>query len=218
MHVSALPPSHRRGFTLIELLVVIAIVAVLAAILFPVFAQAREKARQTTCGSNLRQIGFAIAMYRDDYEHYPPIDAGFVPWMEARPGVKGLIEVYTKSEGIRQCPSRKTEAARYTMNGWGTSGQTYFGRTETSPQGQPDAAVPRPSDTLIVWEHQVDAAACIFGQEGGTPEVPNPDAGRDHWDSAHHGGFLTLWCDGRVKRMSYGQLRRRFFTIEEDPE
>lgn len=65
--------QQRRGFTLIELLVVIAIIAILAAILFPVFAQAREKARQTTCVSNLKQIGTAFMMYVQDYdETYPP--------------------------------------------------------------------------------------------------------------------------------------------------
>src|SRR5947199_8068422 len=62
-----------KGFTLIELLVVIAIIAILAAILFPVFAQARENARKTTCLSNNKQIGLAAAMYAQDYDNmYPP--------------------------------------------------------------------------------------------------------------------------------------------------
>ena len=63
---------HRRGFTLLELLVVIAIVALLAAMLFPVFARAREQARRSSCISNLNQIGLGIAMYRSDYDGINP--------------------------------------------------------------------------------------------------------------------------------------------------
>jgi len=62
----------RNGFTLIELLVVIAIIAILAAILFPVFARAREKARQTSCLSNLKQLSLAILMYAEDYDETLP--------------------------------------------------------------------------------------------------------------------------------------------------
>src|SRR5437762_2167194 len=65
--------AGKRGFTLIELLVVIAIIAILAAILFPVFARAREKARQTSCLSNLKQIDIGFLMYVQDYdEQFPP--------------------------------------------------------------------------------------------------------------------------------------------------
>src|SRR5207249_3020322 len=63
----------RRAFTLIELLVVIAIIAILAAILFPVFAQAREKARQTVCLSNMKQVGIGLQMYAQDYDETLPM-------------------------------------------------------------------------------------------------------------------------------------------------
>src|ERR1700704_2940490 len=69
----------RRGFTLIELLVVIAIIAILAAILFPVFAQAREKARQASCTSNLKQAGLAMMMYIQDYDEQYPSGSRYNP-------------------------------------------------------------------------------------------------------------------------------------------
>jgi prepilin-type N-terminal cleavage/methylation domain-containing protein/prepilin-type processing-associated H-X9-DG protein len=93
------------GFTLIELLVVIAIISILAAILFPVFARARENARRSACMSNLKQIGLGVMMYVQDYdETYPASsqknsDTGaFVYWPE-------LLEPYTKSTQIFLCPS-----------------------------------------------------------------------------------------------------------------
>ena len=216
MYRSSCPePTVRRGFTLIELLVVIAIIAILAAILMPVFAQAREMARQTTCINNQKQIGLAIALYREDYEYYVPGQLGGMIWMEVNPGQQGLIDPYIRNEGVRQCPSRKIPEARYCINGW--SGAP-FGQPETSPAGQLDAAVPRPTTTLIVWEHQITAATCNTGQQGGDPNVPDPTAGVIHWDSAHHDGFVALWCDGHVKRMKYSNLRRSYFSIEEDPD
>ena len=98
----------RRAFTLIELLVVIAIIALLAAILFPVFAQAREKARETTCVSNLRQIGMGVRMYVQDNDETFPIfhayNSAIAPWAPGHKGVEVEIDPYTKSKQIFRCP------------------------------------------------------------------------------------------------------------------
>jgi len=94
--------SNRKGFTLIELLVVIAIIAILAAILFPVFAKAREKARQTSCASNERQIGLGFAQYNQDYDEKFPY--GNVNSATDPSGWAAQIYSYEKSTGIFKCP------------------------------------------------------------------------------------------------------------------
>jgi len=94
----------RRGFTLIELLVVIAIIAILAAILFPVFARAREKARQTSCLSNLKQIGLANMMYAQDYDERLVSEYSYSPrpklywWFD-------LLYPYMMNYQLIECPS-----------------------------------------------------------------------------------------------------------------
>ncbi len=93
----------RRGFTLIELLVVIAIIAILAAILFPVFAQAREKARQVSCLSNNRQYANAIQMYLQDYDETFPQSAILTPTCVET--MYHLIDPYVKNKQIAVCPS-----------------------------------------------------------------------------------------------------------------
>ncbi len=114
----------RRGFTLIELLVVIAIIAILAAILFPVFARAREKARQSSCLSNVKQLGLGLLMYAQDYDermayyyrYYPPGSTVLYWWGD-------LLQPYVKNYQILECPS-------------GSWGYTY-----ARPSGLPDPLV-----------------------------------------------------------------------------
>lgn len=106
----------RSAFTLIELLVVIAIIAILAAILFPVFARARERAKQSTCLSNLKQMGAAAAMYSDDYDGY------IIPWYDTshypQPGLTyvQIIYNYHKSADIFKCPSDRLSVKRGDRN------------------------------------------------------------------------------------------------------
>jgi len=94
--------NPKKAFTLIELLVVIAIIAILAAILFPVFAQAREAARKSTCLSNEKQMALAVMMYKQDYdEFYPSLQWNLTTWN----GWWYNIQPYTKNAGILVCPS-----------------------------------------------------------------------------------------------------------------
>lgn len=97
----------RRGFTLIELLVVIAIIAILAAILFPVFAKAREKARQSSCLSNCKQIGLACQQYAQDYDERLPWHCRYIPGAADGAGNDwtGQITPYIKNVQVFACPS-----------------------------------------------------------------------------------------------------------------
>ncbi|MFP3904099.1 MAG: type II secretion system protein [Armatimonadota bacterium] len=100
--------STRIGFTLVEMLVVIAIIAVLSAILFPVFNSAREKGRETTCMSNLKQIGTAIELYVQDANGFLPL-ANNRPSEQSDPGIADVLMPYTKSSEIFRCPSDKDD-------------------------------------------------------------------------------------------------------------
>src|ERR671917_1270789 len=103
-----------RAFPLIELLVVIAIIAILAAILFPVFAQARAKARQTACLSNMKQIGTALMMYTQDYDENYPINHRGIPNSGGDFHGVWAMEIfpYTKNVDIFKCPSGTNKDVR----------------------------------------------------------------------------------------------------------
>ncbi|MEN6301195.1 MAG: prepilin-type N-terminal cleavage/methylation domain-containing protein [Armatimonadia bacterium] len=122
---------RHRGFTLIELLVVIAIIAILAAILFPVFAKAREKARQSSCLSNVKQVATAILSYSQDYDERMPLCVGWLAPSVVLAGPEWpnywwqQVEPYMKNLQILACPSSSSKSVnsgpgpadtRYTIN------------------------------------------------------------------------------------------------------
>ena len=122
LHSSA---RGRKAFTLIELLVVIAIIAILAAILFPVFAQAREKARQTSCLSNVKQLGLGVMMYGQDYDETFPIGGWNAATGTASSRWYVDVAPYIKNVQIRNCPSSPAKVdgssgSAYGSAGWGT--------------------------------------------------------------------------------------------------
>jgi prepilin-type N-terminal cleavage/methylation domain-containing protein/prepilin-type processing-associated H-X9-DG protein len=196
-------PPRRRGFTLIELLVVIAIIAILAAILFPVFAQARDKARQSSCMSNTRQMAIAMLQYTQDYDETFPrdtFDGQKTFWMD-------YVQPYVKNTSIWICPSRGStnkhvnpeRANDFTAYGinWFFLGTPYEakikspddGLTYTSVRSCTLAQVTAPSQTYMLaessWRHDKQMAT-----DGVIYAIYPPEMPKD-WTWAHPYGCLT---------------------------
>ena len=204
----------RRGFTLIELLVVIAIIAILAAILFPVFAKAREKARQTSCLSNVKQITIAAMSYAQDYDEtmvpsccgFPPDDAsikGIVyPYHWGAYGCSlilwpDLLYPYVKNAQVFRCPSASTLWTGYGYNyyylGSNPSGASI---TYVAPLGQ----IGSPAETVAVvdCDNYLAYAPTIYGSAW----IPgNQYFDRNYAGCRHNGGANIGFCDGHAKWM-----------------
>jgi prepilin-type N-terminal cleavage/methylation domain-containing protein/prepilin-type processing-associated H-X9-DG protein len=143
----------KKGFTLIELLVVIAIIAILAAILFPVFAKVREKARQTSCLSNEKQLGLGFIQYVQDNDETFPKDSngGF------ENGWAGQIYPYVKSTGVFACPddpSKPSVAGAYTLSYGMNTNLMEAAPTHYSEAGATIAAQAAPASTVLLFEVQ----------------------------------------------------------------
>ncbi len=206
---------RKHGFTLIELLVVIAIIAILAAILFPVFARAREKARQTSCLSNCKQMGLAAMMYLQDYDStypkaylFPACNMGSLGYNYGNWYV--LLVPYVKNGQIYVCPSLSANKSgstysiaalgiKYASLGYGwnigtqASGYTdgfgyYYG------DGQPyrtEATITSPAETILIGD-----ISNYSGNYNYLVHVPN---GTGYLPNLHNNGGNYAYADGHAK-------------------
>ncbi len=206
-----------RGFTLIELLVVIAIIAILAAILFPVFAQARESARKTQCLSNIRQIGMGAQMYSQDYdEMIMPVavmqGAVVYYWWASYSGItnsrdetQGLLYPYMRNNQINACPSFSNDT-RPTVGhtGYGYNYKYLCPYTQTGPfqfdvRPISSAAVMSPSETVFL----ADAARMNYRisppRLESQPFLDPPSAAVPGFQGRHLDSGMVAWVDGHAK-------------------
>jgi len=192
---------QNRRFTLIELLVVIAIIAILAAMLLPALAQAREKGRQASCTSNLKQIALGGLMYADDYaEYFPHHDCGW----ENRVGVKcyaAKIYPYVKDLKIFECPSDSTLKAAIGQDGNGYGSNLKYVMRRPSSGGCTLGQVGSPAATIWFGDAvrgYIRAPACC-GVASTAPLCANP-VGVDNIAWRHQIGADFAWCDGHVEK------------------
>ncbi len=201
--------AQPRAFTLIELLVVIAIIAILAAILFPVFARARENARRASCQSNLKQIGLSFIQYSQDYDGKLPFDRWFnspayLNWGQA-------LQPYTKSIQLFACPSNPINnqemgysdpnqprpPASYAVNhlltrpDWTPGGENDY----TKATGMPLSLISEVSRKILVTERSNNR------EQGVGWDDWDSNAYRDNCFAGHLGTMNNLFCDGHVKSM-----------------
>lgn len=231
--------NRRKGFTLIELLVVIAIIAILAAILFPVFARAREKARQTTCLNNLKQLGTGFQLYLDDWDGgFPFAGAAGQPrgWVIAKDHWiidvrKGSLFPYVRSEKAYVCPSETPRGQlqrnsptflSYSMNDeFFTHGNLYH--QEDDPINLSD--VYEPVETILLMEENEMTSVGGQGLNDGTFWRR---AENDYPANRHNGGGNWLLADQHAKwykadqildkvgsKVIYGPLYYMFFIDKE---
>jgi prepilin-type N-terminal cleavage/methylation domain-containing protein/prepilin-type processing-associated H-X9-DG protein len=191
----------KRGFTLIELLVVIAIIAILAAILFPVFAKAREKARQTSCLSNIKQMGIAWISYAQDYDEvtlrqnigpgvpaYTAIDGstvsgGYILWPT-------MLYPYVKNVQLFSCPSN---SVRWIGNYTGTMAYGYLSINHGVSLGSYN----NPSVTFLMYD--VRAAGGFVNLYAPTPGTVAQQYLDSGFGVLHNEGANALHADGHAK-------------------
>ena len=190
--------QRHKGFTLIELLVVIAIIAILAAILFPVFARAREKARQASCLSNTKQLVLGILMYAEDYSECLPMSRSYsTPGNTSQVGWVTIVEPYLKNTQIRQCPSARGVSVNY-----GCSCHSSYSAMLRNA-GRAIGDIYYPSEMYVIM--------CGLTNYTHPPENCWPGVcGCTAWNLTfrHNDGTNVGFCDGHAKWMQGSALYR----------
>jgi prepilin-type N-terminal cleavage/methylation domain-containing protein/prepilin-type processing-associated H-X9-DG protein len=217
------PVARRRpGFTLIELLVVIAIIAILAAILFPVFAQARDKARSAVCLSNQKQLATAMYMYMQDYDERFPVWRYDVPVSASAPNgaIKWVenLQPYAKNKNIWICPSDDipTEAKAQGLKiGTSQAQNSYWlnayifrwsgNNVKNAPPSLTLAEVPYPATTVVFCDGPINDGNHVW------PGPPHEWCGTQKWcissETRHSGGIHFIFADAHVKWYRVEQLK-----------
>lgn len=199
---------RRQGFTLIELLVVIAIIAILAAILFPVFARAREKARQASCQSNMKQIGLAISMYAQDYDETLTPNYMYNPWGSNLLWWDDLVQPYLKNWQLLICPSADTASYNYLRPAWsGVPNPLYYSYSGNENGGGQSPAPMMGGNQGCRLSQVKDVAGTILIAESLNIDLwdyaNHTDAGAANGigtiDFRHNDGANWLFVDGHVK-------------------
>ncbi len=197
----------RKGFTLIELLVVIAIIAILAAILFPVFARAREKARQTSCLSNVKQMALAVQMYSQDYDEKMPFAqmiydvAVYQPWQDKTVSsgyYADLLYPYIKNKQVFVCPSRDGDWIGYGYNCYmGYIGNRQPTTTYTAPiyTGVALSTIQYPAQTVVIGDRHGGTYPSWAYYRLWTASY----SGADYEPLPHNEGVNIAFCDGHAK-------------------
>ncbi len=204
-------PRTSKGFTLIELLVVIAIIAILAAILFPVFARARENARRASCQSNLKQLGLGIQQYTQDYdEKYPQNNMGY-PLKDGNGQTTWdvVIYPYTKSAQILVCPSdTKSTISDPGYGDMAVAAPGYPSKTTRSysyptyVSGVALASVASPSLTLQLAERNNLTYGSGYWYYSNDLTISGNIATNAAGELRHLGTTNFLYCDGHVKAIA----------------